>query len=48
VLDLQATLAPRGFYRDRRYASADGSHFSDAAYAALTQFVESRKEVFGP
>lgn len=48
VLDFQRTLAPRGFYRDRRFASEDGSHFSSDAYAALTQFVESRKEVFGP
>jgi len=48
VLDLQGTLAPGGFYRDRRYASEDGSHFSSEAYTALTQFVESRKDVFGP
>jgi lysophospholipase L1-like esterase len=48
VLDFQRTLAPRGFYRERRYASEDGSHFSSEAYAALTQYVDSRKEVFGP
>jgi len=46
VLDLQRALAPNGFYRKREYSLADGSHLTPAAYAALTEFVETQEGLF--
>ena len=46
MLDLQRTLAPEGFYRERRYTLPDGSHLNSAAYAALNLYVDTQKGLF--
>lgn len=43
LLDLQATLAPGGFYRRRQYSQPDGSHLTEAAYRALTEYTRSQE-----
>ncbi len=45
VVDLQSALSPKGFYRDRRFTQPDGSHLNEAAYGALTAYVDSKQDV---
>jgi lysophospholipase L1-like esterase len=46
LLDLQAALAPKGFYRQRQYSLPDGSHLTTAAYTALTAYVDTKQDLF--
>lgn len=46
LLDLQAALAPKGFYRARQFSLPDASHLTSAAYTALTAYVEQKQDLF--
>lgn len=43
LLDLQAALAPGGFYRKRAFSQPDGSHLSEAAYRELTSYTRAHE-----